>query len=263
MDCVLVQVRELFDSIGEGDVHGTAHALKVMEHAKNALKEVAYAKKLHTEQHMAVLYAALLHDVDDSKIFPKSVDYQNARKILASIHFSDIELVITMIRLVSFSKNHNTGAILDLSGMHGRSCVSQQYPSWMYIPRDADRIEALGIIGIVRCISYGVEIDRPMYTRETPRITTRKELYVTSAKYLLTGNYPATSIDYFIAGLIPRRIMASQCRYFERLANDAILPIENFCLMYGTNGAITPADLQNLCIDDTQLLTILQDHHLL
>ena len=262
MDLVKKQIKDLFDEIGEGDVHGYKHALNVYNHAMQGLREISYKKKLHTEQQMAVIYAALLHDVDDKKIFPKSENHQNARRILSSIDFSDIELVITMIELVSFSKNRNHGAVLDIRGIRGRSCIHHEHPSWMYIPRDADRIEALGKMGIVRCISYGVEVKRPLYLAETPKLKTRKELYACSAKYLFQDKIPESSIDYFIYGLIPRRIMASQCRYFEILADDMIKPIEDFCLLYGSQGYISSGNLAEIAGSNQELLSLLKSHNL-
>lgn len=245
---VQTEIRELFLSVHEGDVHGYAHAINVYHHAKMALQEVAYQKKLHTEQRMAILYAALLHDCDDHKIFPHSKNHFNTRRILASIHFSAIDLVTEMIDLVSFSKNGNRGAVPTLE--------DHQRPSWMYIPRDADRVEALGTMGVVRCLAYEIQIHRPMFDENTPRPTTKNQLYRISARMFTTGFAAKTTLDYFIAALIPRHVMASQTCYFSTLSTMRMQPIEDFCLLYGAQGFISTEDLLRIvsAMDERQIL---------
>lgn len=116
--------------------HGFEHAVKVAKLALLGLKDFP---GITNAQKLAVLLAALLHDMDDRKIFPQSVDYKYARcclSILRSlwlINQDDSELVIYMIKLVSFSANRNKVYPCDLPRL------------WVYLPRDADRIEAANI----------------------------------------------------------------------------------------------------------------------
>lgn len=93
-----------------------------------------------------VCLAALMHDIDDRKIFPNSSNYDNARLFLGItlrlclMSKRDAYKVLRMIQLVSYSKNKN-----------------KVYPHdglWMYLPRDADRVTAGGCMGITRTLEF-------------------------------------------------------------------------------------------------------------
>jgi uncharacterized protein len=250
------QIRCLFASIGEGDVHGYSHAMAVYGHARKALKLMP--NRPHIDKQMAVLYAALLHDVDDPKMFPKS-DQQflpNARLILESIQFNLIDLVLDMIKDVSFSKNGNKGALLDICNSHGAKSACTARPRWFYIPRDSDRLEALGTVGIARCIAYGYEIGRSLYNCDTPRVN-RHTLYSTAAKFYFTNVNLQSTLDYFIAGLIPRSIMASNQPYFKQLAIQRSRSIEQVILLYGKLGMLTMEHVRGILADDAEALAML------
>ncbi|MDO4400735.1 MAG: HD domain-containing protein [Coriobacteriia bacterium] len=89
-----------------------------------------------------VALAALLHDVDDAKLSPEtSGDLGNARSFLAEqgVGGEERDAVLTAIREVSFSKN---GAAKP-STLES-ACV-----------RDADRLDAIGAIGVARAFAFG------------------------------------------------------------------------------------------------------------
>jgi uncharacterized protein len=140
--------------------HDINHFMKVYENAQKAL-EIDH--KLSAYQRKAILLAALLHDVDDKKLFPESTNNSNARHILTVFNIKFVELVIEMINLVSFSSN-------------GNSVSLSKDEEWKLIPRYADRIEALGMIGIERCYLYNTTIQRPIIREDTPQPKTKAEL---------------------------------------------------------------------------------------
>jgi hypothetical protein len=100
--------------------HGFQHCVDVLVLAIGALGET----NTIPEQTYHVLLAAILHEADDEKLFPATADYANARQILMDEIGEVPDPVITMISLVSTSKN----------GM----CISGELPGWMYIPSIAD-----------------------------------------------------------------------------------------------------------------------------
>lgn len=89
-----------------------------------------------------VALAALLHDVDDAKLSPDtSDDLANARTFMRQhgVADDDAQAVLIAIREVSFSKNGGaTPSSLE------SACV-----------RDADRLDAIGAIGVARTFAYG------------------------------------------------------------------------------------------------------------
>ena len=82
--------------------HGILHALKVLKHAHSALEQ---CPKLTQDIKLAIMLAALLHDADDKKYFPKNKNYQNARQIVRKVYPDVEDLVIEMIGYVACSAN--------------------------------------------------------------------------------------------------------------------------------------------------------------
>jgi len=154
---------KLADLIKDHDVkgHSMDHFIAVRDHALKALK----CERLPSRTKLQIELAALLHDADDRKIFPFSVNNKNARAILQTLHVDGkdkfIDDIIQMIDLVSCSKNGD----------------SEPPQRWMAIPRDCDRLEAIGIIGIERCNEYSKMINLPYHLADTPVVRTEAELW--------------------------------------------------------------------------------------
>lgn len=125
-------VKELFENNSDG--HDVAHTMRVY---KNALE---ITKAYPEADSFIVSLAALLHDADDHKLF-NTENNANARKFMADAGLSEdvADGVCKVINSVSFSKNRGKKPE-SLEGM---------------IVQDADRLDALGAIGIARTFAYG------------------------------------------------------------------------------------------------------------
>ncbi len=136
-------VMYIFDLCAEHKIppdHGFEHAVYVASLARLGLSDFP---ELSLKQHVLVQIAALLHDMDDPKVFLTSVGkYPNATACMTSVGILDEDQasVIQMIKLVSYSKNRNS--------------VDPELPKWMYIPRDADRIAGGGYCGVKRTLEF-------------------------------------------------------------------------------------------------------------
>ena len=121
--------------------HDTAHSLRVY---KNAIK---IAESEPSCDMLVVSLAALLHDADDHKLF-NNENNENARGFLSAngVPAEKAEEIIRAINSVSFSKNRGRKPET-LEGM---------------IVQDADRLDALGAVGIARTFAYGGEHGRSM-----------------------------------------------------------------------------------------------------
>ncbi|MBQ7566963.1 MAG: HD domain-containing protein [Oscillospiraceae bacterium] len=119
---------------GDSGGHDAAHTLRVY---RNAMR---LADALPDCDRETVALAALLHDADDPKLF-KTENLANARAFLASQNADParIEAVCRIIDGVSFSKN----GLAPPTTLEGR------------IVQDADRLDALGAVGIARTFAYG------------------------------------------------------------------------------------------------------------
>lgn len=183
-----MHVRErLKDLAGDHNTgHDIEHYIAVANHALKALKH----EELTAEQNLQVEIASLLHDVDDHKFYPDNLNYENARMVLNSEGFSQefIDQVVKLIDLVSCSKNSD----------------SEPPENWMVIPRDCDRLEAIGQVGIDRCLKYNNYVKRPFHTENTTRVYTEEELWKVATQERFQ-NYKGNSesmIDHYYDKLL-------------------------------------------------------------
>ncbi len=114
--------------------HDAAHSLRVY---RNAM-EIASGEP-GCDKSIAAL-AALLHDADDHKLFSTENNY-NARAFLTEhgIEGGEAERIVDAINSVSFSRNRGRTP----GTIEGR------------VVQDADRLDAIGAVGIARTFAYG------------------------------------------------------------------------------------------------------------
>ena len=225
--------------------HGTRHAITVMNHATLALQ---WAKDPPSAGHaVAVRLAALLHDVDDRKYFPapdgdqKSLPHADAilREVLVCREDADKvrEYALAAIRLVSASGNGNTvppEAAAD--------------PFLLY-PRWADRLEAVGDMGVYRCWKYTLEKGRPLYCADTPTPRNADEAFALAtpgrfAAYQVTGKSKSMIDHYFDKLLCLFEPLAHhQNRYIAEKGAAGVAPLIAVCT------ATRPEGLE-FCLDE-------------
>lgn len=149
-----MEVRNL---ITNDPAHDFDHIMRVYNTAEKLAKKEKANKKL-------VLCAVLLHDIAS---FPKSDKRSKqssikssirAKKILEKFNFTDteIKIVTDAIRDHSFSQNKTP------STLEGK------------ILQDADRLDAIGSIGIARAFAVGGSEHRPFYNKSDPFCSKRK-----------------------------------------------------------------------------------------
>jgi uncharacterized protein len=157
IDRAAAYVREKFENEYSG--HDWFHTLRVFKTATRIAE--AEGADLVTVQ-----LAALLHDVDDRKLSPETYeDKANAREFLSenNVDAGRIEGICRIIGEISFAENRVP------STLEGK-CV-----------QDADRLDAIGAIGIARAFAYGGNHNRLMYHPDVkPNLNMSKEEYVNS-----------------------------------------------------------------------------------
>ena len=123
----------------DGSGHDYFHTERVYRTALTIAREEAWKKQPDME---AVALIALLHDVDDRKLSPETCEnLGHARDFLTQNGVSQdrIEFVLSGIRQISF-KGTDSKAPDSLEAQ----CV-----------QDADRLDAMGAMGIARTFAYG------------------------------------------------------------------------------------------------------------
>ena len=159
--------REKFENEYSG--HDYFHTLRVFKMAMR----IAEGEGAELE---IVQLAALLHDVDDRKISPETYESQaNARNFLLTNGVDDgkTERICKIIREISFGGNDSVPSTLE------GQCV-----------QDADRLDAIGAIGIARAFAYGGNHNRHMYHPDIkPNLNMTKEEYVKSESTTINHFY--------------------------------------------------------------------------
>ena len=153
-----------------------------------------------------VQLAALLHDVDDRKVSPDTCKTQaNARSFLAAndVDAETVERVCRIIREISFGDNDTAPTTLE------GKCV-----------QDADRLDALGAIGIARAFAYGGNRNRHMYHPDVkPNLNMTREEYVKSESTTVNHFYEKL---FKLTALMNTEAARSIARERERYMKDFI-----------------------------------------
>jgi uncharacterized protein len=141
---------------------GTGHDWWHIERVRNNAKLI---NKSENANNLVIDLALLLHDVGDRKVIKKEDDnYSIAENFLKKQKVSKdaLEQVMFIIKNMSFSKSLNNKQIN----------VSKEF----YIVQDADRLDAIGAIGVARAFAYGGSKNRPLYDphKKAQKINTTK-----------------------------------------------------------------------------------------
>ncbi|MBP3503907.1 MAG: HD domain-containing protein [Bacilli bacterium] len=123
--------------------HNFKHIERVVKNAKYLIKHEGGNEKI-------IITSCYLHDIIDSKLFD-DIDLQKEKivDLLVNNHYlpSEIEEILEVIDRISFSKGN----------------IDECYNLNIEIVRDADRLDAIGAIGIIRAIEYGTSKQRQFY----------------------------------------------------------------------------------------------------
>ncbi len=163
----LEYVRGVFETDYSG--HDFFHTFRVYKMATHiAIKEEANLE--------IVQLAALLHDVDDIKLSPETHANKNKARSFLEINNIDkatIDLLCQIIDEISY-RGIDSVCPKTLEG----KCV-----------QDADRLDAIGAIGIARAFAYGGNHSRAMYDPDiSPKLNMDAEEY---------NNHISTTINHF------------------------------------------------------------------
>jgi uncharacterized protein len=236
--------------------HSWNHVKLVYQHACLAIE--CHEPPLTPRQAMEVKIAALLHDVDDTKYFPGNQNYENAHVILGKLclPLDNCAEIVNMISLVSCSQNGNSVP----------NYVSEDNQWYLLIPRWADRLEAVGARGVIRCYQYNAEHDGPLSSSSSPRPRTEAEVWQFATperfeQYQSNDKHSSSSssktetkeeddmISHYYDKLLhvarpPPGIVRNS--YLEQQAKKSAEPLVKVCLDFGLTGKVNEFYIQGL-----------------
>eukprot|EP00941_MAST-03F_sp_MAST-3F-sp1_P002621 g2621.t1 len=176
--------------------HDFSHIARV----RSLAKSIAVEEKLSQSDVELVELAALLHDIDDWKYSNSETAGADKAEAFLRKHGLSNEIctrIGSIIRRVSFhselgfSESEKTEALND----RVLCCV-----------QDADRLDAIGAVGIARCFTYGGKKGRPFYNAESGMISAEEGDRIVSSRlskedYMGKGGTGVT-IDHFYEKLL-------------------------------------------------------------
>jgi Predicted HD superfamily hydrolase len=200
LEKTLIYIKEIFKNDYSG--HDYYHSVRVF-------KSASYICKKENGDLEIVQLASLLHDVDDYKLFGgNSGACLNAKTFLKDNNVSDakIEAICNIISSISF-KGSDTQIPQSKEGK---------------IVQDADRLDAIGAIGIARAFAYGGSKNRALHLPdEKPRDNMSFKEYSTSN---------GTTINHFYEKLLKlkdlmntetaKNIAESRHKYMENFLSE-------------------------------------------
>lgn len=139
-------------------------------HTERVYKNALLIAKTEPVDTLVVALGALLHDIADSKFNngDETIGPKMAREFLFKLNVDStiIEHVVNIIENISFKG--------------GNEKQSFQSPE-LDVIQDADRLDAIGAIGIARCFNYGGFKNRQLYNPDIkPNLNMTKEEYKAS-----------------------------------------------------------------------------------
>jgi uncharacterized protein len=163
---------------GEGSGHDWWHIYRVW----NMARKIAEAEKANL---FVVELAALLHDIADRKLNKgnEKMGLQRVKRFLTTIQVEPaiIIQVLQIIETYSYTAHLKTGK-KKMETIEGA------------VVQDADRLDAIGAIGIARAFSYGGHVGRVFYD---PTVPPRKK--VDADAY---ARHPSPTINHFYEKLL-------------------------------------------------------------
>jgi len=174
LQIVQTYLKEKFKDEATG--HDWHHIHRVYVNALEIQKHEGGNKKI-------ISYAALLHDISDHKF--NGGDFERGGQIAQSllikwgVSSKQVTHITEIISNMSFSKSIDGAKDLTLEGQ---------------IVQDADRLDAIGAIGIARTFAYGGHKGNPIYTPDLPIAQfSSKEAYL---------NHRSSTIHHFYEKLL-------------------------------------------------------------
>jgi len=177
-------------------------------HTERVYKTALLIAKTENVDTFIVSLGALLHDIADSKFHngDESVGPKTAREFLFKINVDSavIEHVVNIIENISFKGGNEKQKFNSLE---------------LKVIQDADRLDAIGAIGIARCFNYGGYKNRPLYNPDIkPNLAMSKEEYKASN---------APTINHFY-----EKLLLLKDRMHTKTAKAIALERHNFMLKF-------------------------------
>ncbi|KAH6783340.1 Metal-dependent phosphohydrolase [Perilla frutescens var. hirtella] len=165
---IVIKAEELMKSAMKGNdaSHDAAHSFRVRDLALSLATEEGFSAS--PDSMLIVELAALLHDVGDYKYIRDPSEGEIVENFLVKegVDENMKTSILSIIKGMGFKE--------EISGLTGSTCCPE-----FGVVQDADRLDAIGAIGIARCFTFGGSRNRALHDPQIkPRSDLSKEKYM-------------------------------------------------------------------------------------
>eukprot|EP01134_Creolimax_fragrantissima_P007665 CFRG7665T1 len=155
--------------------HDYSHADRV----RNVAIKLGRGESLNQTSMQIVEISALLHDVDDWKYCPEDKgELSRTREFLKQQEFPHSDVVLRIVKSMGFKESLNN------------KDQNQFVEPELAVVQDADRLDAIGAVGVARCLTFGGRFNRVLYDPNiAPRVNMTKEQYQNQTAQQTTINH--------------------------------------------------------------------------
>ncbi|KAI3468673.1 hypothetical protein Pfo_025336 [Paulownia fortunei] len=208
---IIVKAEKLVDSAMKGNdaSHDAAHAFRVRDLALSLAREEGLSTS--PDSILIVELAALLHDIGDYKYMRDPLEGKIVEDFLVKegVDESIKTRILSIIKGMGFKE--------EVGGLTGNT----HYPEFGVV-QDADRLDAIGAIGIARCFTFGGSRNRVLHD---PNIKPRSDL--SKEKYM--NKDEQTTINHFHEKLLKLKDLMKTKVHTNKLTMICVLMSSHLC----------------------------------
>ncbi|WIA41116.1 hypothetical protein OEZ86_004744 [Tetradesmus obliquus] len=171
-----------------------SHDYSHIERVRRTALHLAALEGLDARGQLVVQLGALLHDISDHKYGGSNEQAQAAIQEFLFSQGQPQDLIADVYAVVA-----SVGFKEELASKHGNSSSSSSSSSLSKeaaVVQDADRLDAIGAIGIARCFTFGGAFKRVLHDPAVP-----PRLHLTKEQYMQQG-HQATTFNHFAEKLL-------------------------------------------------------------
>lgn len=213
--------------------HDYTHALRVLQWVVTGLSICPYSG----DEHLAAQLAALLHDCDDRKYFPDTCKTKaHARRLMKEICPHLEERVIQMISYVPASENKN------------RMPQDEKYPDTALLAADADRLDALGCIGLLRALQVAQEKHLPLWLPTDEKVSCVEDIekVATPERFDQYNGESKSLVGHIYDKLWQSHQLRSGNKLLQAEATQRRRVMQHVLVAYSMQGQITEDDVYRI-----------------
>ena len=179
--------------------HDVSHIDRVVTNAIRILNLSDENTKKIVNQDVIVAIASL-HDSFDHKYLTTPEQVEKAKSEVRAFLIDEMHFGSDTIDMM-FSVIDNMGFTSEMKGDGDKAALSPETIEYMHIVQDADRLDAIGAVGVARCLAFTGAFGRPIMTESGEEERKQREAFI-SGQLTANGRKGPSAIGHFYDKLV-------------------------------------------------------------